>query len=123
MTKSEYVVLLKQAKEDSIEERWIPLRDSAHYTNVPGCPFCELAWKTREPSSYPCYYCPLTTMCVRRDYSQVYSDMCCDGFWKEWRETYSAEIAQRIIYLINAVDVVAWAETLIERGVLENDQI
>lgn len=104
--------MLIQAKTDSVEKRWIPLRNGSQYSDVIGEPLCKLATTIKNaPAAHD--LCPIGELDIDGDV------MCCYEIYV-WDDNETPENAQAVIDRINAIDVETWADKLVEMGVLEN---
>lgn len=109
MTCSEYIKLLKQAKIDSVEQRWLPRKNGVYTDSVDKCAFCLIAIKLvgKESHWLFCPVCPLHSK---------YAEFGCGEEFYTYHDDPTPEKAQAIIDIINAVDVEAWANRLAKQG-------
>ena len=111
MNAETHLSLSKQAKIDSVEKRWIPLRDGADLEDVPDCEFCKLYSMFNIAAN--CYHCPLNDG----------KTTCAHGLYFKWDTendpVRKKKLAQKIIKLIENIDCEAWTAELVKRGVLE----
>lgn len=106
MTRAEYVILLTEAKRSAIVDRWTPLANGADGHDVASCKFCNVN---------------LCKNCALKDYGYI----CCKN-WEEFINAYREQsdnihhAAISMLARIEAVDVEAWADHLVEKGVLND---
>lgn len=107
MTRIEYVIALTEAKRSAIVNRWTPLVNGVDRYDVAECSFCGLT------KGYGCWICLI----------HEEKKWCC----REWVAFYGTEetdnhtAALAMLARIEAVDVEAWADHLVEKGVLRDE--
>lgn len=110
MTRTEYIRRATEAREHDIKERWTP-RTKEFNPDVPYCNICVL--DTIASPVKGCGACPL------------YS---CAGYcslYKQWNHTKTRKkrfaAAHAMIDFLRAWNIPAWADKLVEKGILERD--
>lgn len=118
MTATEYALILRKAKIDSIEQRWIPLSKGANYDDVPTCQICKVTQKLKMFNLLDCTLCPMHD--EDTDCCKEYENFKFAYYDRVYGEVHAASIA--VIARIDAIDVEAWTRHLVEEGVLSDDQ-
>ena len=119
MTRDKYIRLAEKARTDSIEKRWKILAKygSVSLCSVIDCSFCKLAKILMHNSTKyeKCDLCPAP---------KTEDGYCSEGH-KKWlrsiTESERKEAARGIIREIKAADISAWANELVEMGVLKGE--
>lgn len=110
MTRSEYIQRAEEARELDIKERWTP-RTKKFNPDVPYCKICDV--DTIASPAKGCEACPL------------YSSVGHCFLYKQWNHTKIRKArfaaAQVMINFLRAWDIPAWADMLVEQGILERD--
>ena len=123
MTVAEYKPLFIEALRSALEERWIP-RTLNPDADVPDCPFCRLATVFDfdfDNPHLPCFINTHDKVCPLYYKRSEEVDDCSDG-WVAWYNAYTPKkeiaAAKLVVAELEAIDVDAWIEVLVERGVL-----
>jgi hypothetical protein len=110
LQRSEYSRLLRQAIQSSINDRWIP-RTRGSFGTIDHCLLCELIILIDSDCGPGC---PL------QDCSEPNSLY---HLWAGAKPGSSKELkaARAIVDFLRSIDVEAWADELVNRGVIERD--